>query len=389
MGVVRSLLGAACAIAVIAAAQAAPRVPADDAEVLERLPASRSDRSRREVDALRAALARDPRRLEVALRLARLHIERARSDSDPRHLGRAQAALAPWWKEAEPPVAVLVLRATVRQSLHHFPEALADLRAAVRLAPGDPQAWLTLATVQQVTGEAAASRASCARLEPLAAPLVAAACHAAAEGASGRAGEGLRRLDSVPASRVDSPAVRAWAATLRAELAERLGEPARAEAHFREALAWDPSDGYARAAYADFLLDAGRYGEAMRAVGRDARSDGALLRYAIAAAKVDSADAADAARSLAARFAAARERGDRVHLREEARFALEVRGEAAAALALARENWKLQKEPADARIVLEAALAAGDRSAAREVLEWVRRERLEGPRIAALVARLG
>ena len=45
----------------------------------------------------------------------------------------------------------------------------------------------------------------------------------------------------------------------------------------------------------------------------------------------------------------------------------------ARALQLARENWATQREPADARILLEAALAAGDPAAARPVLDWLER----------------
>jgi hypothetical protein len=77
-----------------------------------------------------------------------------------------------------------------------------------------------------------------------------------------------------------------------------------------------------------------------------------------------------------------------VHLREEARFTLEILEDPSAALALALENWKVQKEAADLRVALEAALAAGDRMSVREVLDWLSRTRLEGRRIATLASRL-
>ena len=63
------------------------------------------------------------------------------------------------------------------------------------------------------------------------------------------------------------------------------------------------------------------------------------------------------------RFEASRLRGDRVHLREEARFTLHLLNDPKAALKLAQENWQVQKEPADVRILLEAALAAHDAAA--------------------------
>src|SRR6185503_20195154 len=119
---------------------AAPFVPADPKEVLETLPVASADPFSRELRQLRLALAR---------RAARRYIERARADADPRYLGYAQAALAPWWN-AGAPASVLVLRATIRQSLHDFPSALADLSAALEIEPRNAQAWLTRATIQQV-----------------------------------------------------------------------------------------------------------------------------------------------------------------------------------------------------------------------------------------------
>ena len=47
---------------------------------------------------------------------------------------------------------------------------------------------------------------------------------------------------------------------------------------------------------------------------------------------------------LKARFAAAAQRGDTVHQREQARYELHVRGDSRTALALAEKNWAVQKE---------------------------------------------
>ena len=60
------------------------------------------------------------------------------------------------------------------------------------------------------------------------------------------------------------------------------------------------------------------------------------------------------------RIAAAAERGDRIHLREEARFALEVAGRCRRALAIALDDWAVQKELADARLVAAAAAVAAN-----------------------------
>ncbi|WP_449405986.1 hypothetical protein [Massilia phosphatilytica] len=89
---------------------------------------------------------------------------------------------------------------------------------------------------------------------------------------------------------------------------------------------------------------------------------------------------------LAARFDAGERRGDGVHLREQARFELALRGDTGRALAIARRNWDVQKETADARILLEAALAAHDAASARPVLDWMRSAHVEDVQLARLAA---
>ena len=56
-----------------------------------------------------------------------------------------------------------------------------------------------------------------------------------------------------------------------------------------------------------------------------------------------------------------------------------------AGLALARENWTIQREPADVRILLEAAGAAHDAATIAEVSAWVHATGLVDARIAKLL----
>ena len=70
---------------------------------------------------------------------------------------------------------------------------------------------------------------------------------------------------------------------------------------------------------------------------------------------------------------------------EEARFRLRLRGDAKGALALALANYRVQREPRDARILLEAAIAAGDAAAAGPVRDWLQSSGFED----ALLRRLG
>ena len=97
-------------------------------------------------------------------RLARGYLELGRVTGDPRYAGYAQAALAPWWDLNQPPQEVLVLRATLRQRVHQFDDALADLATVLIANPRNAQARLTRATVLQVQGDYEAAREECRAL---------------------------------------------------------------------------------------------------------------------------------------------------------------------------------------------------------------------------------
>ncbi|HEU0204795.1 MAG TPA: hypothetical protein VFR86_30655 [Burkholderiaceae bacterium] len=93
---------------------------------------------------------------------------------------------------------------------------------------------------------------------------------------------------------------------------------------------------------------------------------------------------AELATRLQDRFAAAAARGELLHVREAALFALE-RGDATQALALARENWQTQREVADLWLLARAARAADDRAALTDLRAWVARTGLDDRRIDDLL----
>jgi hypothetical protein len=56
-------------------------------------------------------------------------------------------------------------------------------------------------------------------------------------------------------------------------------------------------------------------------------------------------------------------------------------------LQLARDDWAFQRAPEDARVLLEAALAAGKPAEARPVLDFIATTGLEEPEVRALAKR--
>lgn len=368
-------------------AQAAPFVPAADNHVLERLPYQPNEPVQQQLRSLRAQLQAQPHNLSVAVEVARRYVELGRSSGDPRYAGYAEAALGPWWSSAQPPTTVRLLRATLLQRQHRFDAALADLDAVLEAQPRHAQARLTRATALQVQGAFDGARAECLALQPLTQELVSATCLANVDAATGSLRTSYARLRAVLERHTDAPAgIRAWVLTSLAEMALRGGSVREAEAHFRQALVLDPEDSYLMGAYADFLLDQGNPTEAIELLRDRRRNDGLLLRYALALKARGSPDLPSQVDELRSRFAASRLRGDRVHLREEARFTAHLLQDAAGALKLAQQNWAVQKEPADLRILLEAALATQDQAALDSAAAWLARTRLEDVQLAHLVS---
>lgn len=369
--------------------QAAPFTPASDGQVLATVPARATDPRARELLALRQAWLRAPQDLAAAVAYARRCFEEVAAEGDPRFVGHAQAALKPWFSLPDPPVAVRVLRAQILQFDHQFAPALADLDAALQADPGNGDAWAWRTAIQLVQADYAGARRSCAGLAPLATPLIAAACRAQIDAVTGQAVPAAAALRAALAQQPGASAeARLWATTRLAETEERRGDFTAAEAAFRAGLALGLPDVYLQAAYADFLLDRGRPAEVLALLQDRGKADVLLLRLALAARATGDASAATHAQALAARFAAARQRGDTSHQKEESRFALGVQQDAARALQLAQQNFAVQKEPADARILLEAALAARQPAAAQPALDWLAASGIQSVALQPLAAAL-
>ena len=372
------------ALLIAVSATAAPFVPRDEAQVLERLP-SRSTPQYRELKSLRMAAAQAPDDATRAAALATAYIRASRLEGDPRFLGYAQAALAPWWSDPAAPTKVVVLRATILQSNHQFDAAVADLDRVSQREPRNVQATLTRATVLTVQGKYERARLDCERLFGIAPEIYPTICLAAIDSMTGNAAGAYQSLQHalLTSTRVDTEA-RVWAETLLGEIAHRRNDPA-AEQHFRAALDVGGRDLYLLGAYADWLLDRRRAAEVIEMLQNETRVDALLLRLALAQRALERPEADASIETLRARFDASHARGDTVHQRENARFELFLGGGAAAALPYAIADWQVQREAADLRILVEAAAAAHASDALATARQWFDASRLEYRAVARLL----
>ncbi|MBI1892169.1 MAG: hypothetical protein HYS18_16105 [Burkholderiales bacterium] len=370
-------------------ANATPYIPHSDNQVLERLPFKPNDPIARDLSGMRRELRQNPKNVDLAVKLARRYYELVAEEGDPRYLGYAQAALAPWWEMPHPPVEVQVLRASLAQFRHDFSGAIKDLTQVLERDPRNGRARALRAVIHIVQARYKEGRADCEALTGMSGELIVAGCVAMADALTGHAASAYRTLTDMLAKHPEAGKDdKLWVNMRLTEMAQRLGRSDQVEKHFKDALGLGITDTFLLANYSDFLLDQKRPEEVVALLKTRTPSDSLLLRLALAEKMLNAPTAKERAKALDNRYAAARMRGDTTHQAEEARFALVIRNDARQALDLARENWKVQREPRDARIFLEAALAAKDEKAAQAVLQWLQDNHIEDEYLRGLARQL-
>jgi tetratricopeptide (TPR) repeat protein len=361
--------------------QAAPRIPTADTEVLERLPLRAGSSAQRELATLRAQARDNPTDADAAVRLAERYFDQAMAQGDPRYVGYAEAALN---KVAGPPSAAwLAMQGQLMQYRHNFDDALLNFASALKLDPDMAEAHAWRAAIFLVQADYARTLGECEALRRLERPVLVAGCSGLAQAYGGQLAAGERTLTAALADAA-LPESKLWLLTRLGEVAAWRGRPEQAERHYRAALQLGLDDSYLLAAWCDFLLDQDRHAEVVKQLAGWESTDPLLLRLAEAESALKMPAAAAHVQALGERFAAAGQRGDTTHRAEESRYHLRLRMDPARALQLASANYAVQREPRDARVLLEAAVAAGDGPAAQPVLAWLRNSGFEDAHLRSL-----
>nr|WP_315232647.1 tetratricopeptide repeat protein [uncultured Albidiferax sp.] len=340
------------------AAQAVTELrPGRGDEVIERLPA---------ITRVRLAQTAMPDPAAAAAQ-ARAFIATARQTGDTRYWGRAQAALAPWWGQAEAPVALAVLQATVQQGRHEFQAALAVLQAALQRDPGHAQGWLNLAALERLSGRYPQALRACEAVARAGQNFYAQACQLETQSLQGQTGAARKGLAALRAQTQDA-GQHSWLDSLLAESEERAGHDAAALAAYQSSLQQEP-DLYTSIALADLLLRTGKAADALALLQPLPQTDAVLLRQAAAMRRLDNPAWKPLRNTLREWNGELARRGDDLglHGREQALVALWLDDDAPAALAIARRNLGLQREPIDWWVALQSARQAKDSSALQQL----------------------
>jgi hypothetical protein len=364
---------------------ATPYLPSSDSQVLEKLPGRAGDTSTKELAALRTSAKQAPSDASAQAALAQRYIDLAAARGDPRYIGYADALLQRFSKPFT--AELFTIRGVLRQYRHDFQGGLQDFAQALKLDPEYAAAHAWRGAIYLVQADYPAANKECMALKRLEREALHGACLGLAQAYAGDLQNGYQTLlNALNIARSD--ASRLWLLTRLGELAAWQGRADVARQHYTQAMALGQDDVYLLAAWSDFLLDNGQAQEVAKLLSAWESADSLLVRLAIAEGLIGSPSAQRHRDMLRDRFAAARARGDTTHLAEEARFELQVRKDPATAVRLAQENYAYQREPRDARVLLETAIAAKQAQAAKPVLDWLQSSKFEDPRMRQLAKEL-
>lgn len=303
-------------------------------------------------------------------------IDEARRSGDPRFLGYAER-LFKRHSNTQLTDSLLVLRATLAQSLHRFESARQDLQTVLERSrePGQrAQALITLANIEIVQGNYTRAQPLCDQLTAEYPGLIAASCHAQVAARSGAPRAAYDTLAAtIRSTDTTTSQQRLWAEGTLGDIAAQLGERS-AIGHWYRVLNNDPDDLYTRAQLADWHLQTKEPDHVLAITEGYEAIDTLAITRAIAMRRIDHPGAQALALQLRERFDEALWRGSMLHQRDLARFELDIEQRPKAALQHAMANWDSQREPQDTRLALRAATAAQDDTALQQLHDWLRQQ---------------
>jgi len=336
--------------------------PADGDAVVLTLPAGLSAAQSMPAD------AGNPERAAID---AEAFLRLARTTRDARYFGRAEALVEPWISRQDATPRLLVAAADLSQQRHDFASARQLLDRAIDADPEDGGARVQRANVALLLGDFAAARRDCLAVLQGGATFPGTVCLASTMTGPGSLQRARRLLAPFDDAGPAAPDTARWLLLTESDLALRDGDAHAAQQYLARAHALDPDHEETRARLAELLIEQGDSSSALALARGSTVSAALLVRRIRAASGLDAAEAASARRELDTLLAIGRRRGTTPHLREEGELALFVDRDAARALVLARQNFALQKDTPDVRLLLGAAVAASDKATLAELRRWL------------------
>lgn len=394
--VVTALLGCFLAVSPVAAQERFK--PAASAVVLSASVHAAKGRP----DSLRAldqAWRAQPQNLPTALAYARAVFTLGLTEGDLRWYGSAKAALKPWWTVADLPAEAYFLRGLVKQGFHDFQEGLQDINRAIALEPARAEFWSWRFALHLLLADMSAAQKD---IEEMGRLLGAEEAQVYRAVLLYRTGQPLPAVDmlsrALRSASYQDAASQDWLGFHLGEAQRVAGQPAKALAVWGQRLKASPQSHLIRLSLADLLNQQGQYREAktiaMAATSSNAPNspatltDALLMQAVLASRGLKDPDEGRLASQLEARLQSQALRQEALIERPKLIYQIAYGRDLKAGLALSIDNWQLQKEPPDALLFVQAALALGQARAAEPVVKWAEKTGYTDPQLTPMLAQL-
>lgn len=353
-------------------------------------------------DSLRAldqAWRAQPQNLPTALAYARAVFTLGLTEGDLRWYGSAKAALKPWWTVADLPAEAYFLRGLVKQGFHDFQDGLQDINRAIALEPARAEFWSWRFALHLLLADMSAAQKD---IEEMGRLLGAEEADVYRAVLLYRTGQPLPAVDmlsrALRSASYQDAASQDWLGFHLGEANRVAGQPARALDVWSQRLKASPQSHLIRLSLADLLNQQGQYREAktiaMAATSSNAPNspatltDALLMQAVLASRGLKDPDEGRLASQLEARLQSQALRQEALIERPKLIYQIAYGRDLKAGLALSIDNWQLQKEPPDALLFVQAALALGQARAAEPVVKWAEKTGYTDPQLTPMLAQL-
>lgn len=350
--------------------------------------------------ALDKAWRSQPQNLPSALTYARAVFTLGLTEGDLRWYGSAKAALTPWWTASDLPAEAYFLRGLVKQGFHDFQDGLQDINRAIALEPSRAEFWSWRFALHLLLADMASVQKDIEEIGRL---------FGEEEAKVYRAVFLYRTGQPLPAVEMLSQSIRwvnyqdassqDWLGFHLGEAHRVAGQPAKALAVWGQRLKTSPQSHLIRLSLADLLNQQGQYSQALTtAMAATSRSnvqnstanmtDALLMQAVLASRGLKDPNESRLASQLEARLKSQALRQEALIERPKLIYQIAYGRDVKAGLALSVDNWQLQKEPPDALLFVQAALALGQARAAEPVVSWAEKTGYTDPQLTPLLAQL-
>lgn len=345
--------------------------------------------------ALDQAWRAQPTNLDASLAYARAVFTLGLTEGDLRWFGSAKAALMPWWQSTDLPADGYFMRGLVKQGFHDFDGGLQDINQAITLNPERAEFWSWRFALHLLQANMGAARQDA---EDIARRFGPQEGHIYSAVLAYRTGQALAAVQKLSASmrlpNYQDAASQVWIGFHLGEAHRVAQQPEQAIALWQRLLQAHPQSHLLRLSLADLLNQQGQFRQAKAVATAQATlsnsnlTDALLMQALLASRGLKAPDEAALAQQMAARLQSQALRQESLIERPKLIYQIAYGQDLAAGLALSIENWQQQKEPPDAVLFAQAALARQQARAAEPVVQWAQTTGYIDPQLAPLITQL-